>query len=320
MAFINQISSKIQDIKNNQLPQVIEHANKARQNIMPTINKCSQQVQQTAAAVGHLGAEKLDALGKILQVNVSPKSSPIDLLPAITAFDPALENTEFKFLYNESSHLIVQNIGSCVIVKYADDGSENLSLSFLSGEQYHLEYITFHWGTEPMNGSEHTVGGVGYGGEIHFVHRNLKYPSMEAALKQQNGVVAIGMFLNETHDDNMTLMPLTNVLGNIIYNGTETVITSLSASQLISIEKNKEFWIYEGSETIEPFREAIKWIICRSAVPISSGQLDKFRQIRKSRAEDEVEEAMTPIRSTQPANSRLIHSSFKSVAQAQLPN
>lgn len=70
MAFINQISSKIQDIKNNQLPQVIEHANKARQNIMPTINKCSQQVQQTAAAVGHLGAEKLDALGKILQVSI----------------------------------------------------------------------------------------------------------------------------------------------------------------------------------------------------------------------------------------------------------
>ena len=53
----------------------------------------------------------------------------------------------FRFLYNESSHLIVQNIGSCVIVKYADDGSENLILSFLSGEQYHLEYITFHWGT-----------------------------------------------------------------------------------------------------------------------------------------------------------------------------
>jgi len=49
---------------------------------------------------------------------------------------------------------------------------------------------------EPMNGSEHTVGGVGYAGELHLIHRNLKYPNMDVASKQPNGVVAFAVFLN----------------------------------------------------------------------------------------------------------------------------
>ena len=62
MAFLSQLSSKFQEIKNTQLPQVLEQANKARQNLMPVINKCTQQL----TTVGH----QIDALGKILQVKI----------------------------------------------------------------------------------------------------------------------------------------------------------------------------------------------------------------------------------------------------------
>lgn len=31
---------------------------------------------------------------------------------------------------------------------------------------YKLRQIHGHWGSEPMNGSEHLVGGVGYAGEV----------------------------------------------------------------------------------------------------------------------------------------------------------
>lgn len=89
MAFLGQLQSKLQGIKTQAMPQVnavLEQANqattKARQNLMPVLNKCSQQ---------------LDTLGKILQANVSPKQSPIDLVPAITAFDPTLENAVFQW-------------------------------------------------------------------------------------------------------------------------------------------------------------------------------------------------------------------------------
>ena len=77
--------------------------------------------------------------------------------------------------------------------------------------------------------------------------------------------------------------------------------------------------MYEGSETTEPYREVVKWIVFRSAVPISSAQLEKLRALKRSRAEDEVEERILAIRMLQSPNSRLVRSSFKSVAGVELP-
>ncbi|KAI3413768.1 hypothetical protein GPALN_011249 [Globodera pallida] len=311
MAFLGQLQSKLQEIKMQAMPQVsavLEQANqatsKARQNLMPVLSKCGQQ---------------LDTLGKILQANVNPKQSPIDLVPANTAFDPALEKASFEFHYDDTSQPVLQNQGNCLTIKYPESDSVDLKVSFLPDEQYHLERIDLHWGSEPMNGSEHTVGGVGYAGELHFVHRNVKQSSLTEALKQPDGVLAVAVFFNESHEDNATLVPLNNALANVSFRGTECAVHALRISQLVPVEKNKEFWLYDGSETVEPFRETVKWIVCRSAVPISSAQLEKLRQLRKSRAEDEVEQTMQPIRPVQPLNSRLVRSSFKSVAQAELP-
>lgn len=47
-----------------------------------------------------------------------------------------------------------------------------------------------------MNGSEHTVGGVGYAGELHFIHRNIKYANLDTASKAPNGILALAVFLN----------------------------------------------------------------------------------------------------------------------------
>ncbi|KAK6034244.1 hypothetical protein COOONC_28251 [Cooperia oncophora] len=76
--------------------------------------------------------------------------------------------------------------------------TQNLAYRSPHQKQYHLDAMTWHWGTEPMNGSEHTIGGVGYAGELHLIHRNTRFPTMELALKQPNGVLAIAIFLNRT--------------------------------------------------------------------------------------------------------------------------
>lgn len=77
-----------------------------------------------------------------------------------------------------------------------EGNSSELAISFLPEEQYHLDAVNFHWATEPMNGSEHTIGGVGYAGEMHLIHRNTRFATMADALKQPNGVIAIAVFLN----------------------------------------------------------------------------------------------------------------------------
>lgn len=54
MAFLSQLNAKFNEIK-DQLPHVVEQANKAKQNLVPVFNR---------------GIQQLDSLGKILQVNV----------------------------------------------------------------------------------------------------------------------------------------------------------------------------------------------------------------------------------------------------------
>lgn len=65
---------------------------------------------------------------------------------------------------------------------------------------------------------------------------------------------------------------------------------SLRVSQLIPVEKNKEFWLYEGSETVEPFRETVGILFLSFIYEISMlGQMDcvpfrganRFRTARK---------------------------------------
>lgn len=126
--------------------------------------------------------------------------------------------------------------------------------------------------------------------------------------------------LQEAHGDNLNLIPLTNVLANVQFAGNESGLRGLRLGQLLPpAEKCKEFWLYEGSETVEPFRETVKWLVLRAAIPVSSEQLEKLRQLNCTGAEHEREQRMLPIRPVQPLNGRLIRSSFKSVAQAQLP-
>jgi hypothetical protein len=55
------------------------------------------------------------------------------------------------------------------------------------------------------------------------------------------------------------LIPLTNLLSHVTYAGTECAALhgGLRISQLLSADKTKEFWLYDGSETVEPFRETV---------------------------------------------------------------
>lgn len=49
---------------------------------------------------------------------------------------------------------------------------------------------------------------------------------MEVALKQPNGVLAIAVFLNESHDDNPAIAPFIDLLKNVTYKGNETKVRS----------------------------------------------------------------------------------------------
>uniref|UniRef100_A0A1I7TKB9 Carbonic anhydrase n=1 Tax=Caenorhabditis tropicalis TaxID=1561998 RepID=A0A1I7TKB9_9PELO len=312
MAFLSQLQGGIAQLK--------QKAEAAAPSIAGSLNQLKEapKFMESAFKTG-LNKVKLDSLGKVLNVpSLGRSQSPIDIVPVITAFGEHLQNAHFEVTYESTGDFKAVNDGNSVWLMREGNSSE-LAISFLPEEQYHLDAINFHWATEPMNGSEHTIGGVGYAGEMHLIHRNTRFATMADALKQPNGVIAIAVFLNESHDDNPTFSPLINLLPQIIYKGSECKLCSFDFQTFFPIaEKTKEFWMYEGSETTEPFRETVNWIVIRAALPISSHQLDKLREVRAGRYDEEFSDKvpMKPLRSIQAASSRTIQSSFRSAAGA----
>ncbi|KAK6727112.1 hypothetical protein RB195_005048 [Necator americanus] len=307
MAFLSQLSGHLQTLK-EKTATMAEGAPAIGAHLQSLKDSAPKLVESALNAKnGLLNRVKLDSLGKVLHVSgLGRYQSPIDIVPVITAFGEHLQNAEFRAEYHNTGDFRATNTGNAVWLLREGNESE-LAMSFLPEEQYHLDAITWHWGTEPMNGSEHTIGGVGYAGELHLIHRNTRFPTMDLALKQPNGALTIAIFLNESHDENTAITPFIELLPNITYKGNEVRIGHFNIAGLFpSQEKTKEFWMYEGSETVEPYRETVHWLVFRSALPISSVQLDRLREIRAGGYDEERETPMLPIRAPQAPNSRTV--------------
>lgn len=66
----------------------------------------------------------------------------------------------------------------------------------LGSHVYKLQQWHCHWGARDGEGSEHTVDGRAYSGELHLVHWNTsKYNSFPEAAGQADGLAVLGVLL-----------------------------------------------------------------------------------------------------------------------------
>lgn len=71
-----------------------------------------------------------------------------------------------------------------------------ISGNALNGEQFVLSGFHFHWGNSNVGGAEHLINNRQYDVEMHLVHFNRKFSSLERALDANDGSVAVlGIFL-----------------------------------------------------------------------------------------------------------------------------
>ncbi|KAF8788561.1 Carbonic anhydrase 1 like protein [Argiope bruennichi] len=81
-------------------------------------------------------------------------------------------------------------------------------------ESYELVQFHSHWGNDNTCGSEHTVDGKAYAGELHFVHWNRdKFPSCAEAVPSPSGLTVIAVFLEG--EKNPEMDKLCDVLSKI---------------------------------------------------------------------------------------------------------
>lgn len=62
-------------------------------------------------------------------------------------------------------------------------------------DEYHLASMQAHWGSSPQNGSAHLINSLGYAAEIHLIHWNSKYESIEKAINCPDGLLVLAVFV-----------------------------------------------------------------------------------------------------------------------------
>jgi carbonic anhydrase len=142
----------------------------------------------------------------------------------------------------------------------------NLSISGADlSEIFYLIQFHFHWGYNAYQGSEHTIDGIKYPLEIHFVHQ----------ARYSGAFAVLGILFNLQRDDNSYINELLSIL-NQTSNTSIFVERRINLSRLFPIASSPRFYRYNGSFTTPPCTEGVTWIILERLVPISSYQLEVF--------------------------------------------
>ncbi|KAF5296173.1 hypothetical protein FQA39_LY12627 [Lamprigera yunnana] len=201
------------------------------------------------------------------------RQSPIHINPNdIKTLTPT---QKLKWSYIPENTENVSNSGHGWKVQVNGKGSE------LSGgplkDTYVLEQFHCHWGASDDCGSEHTIEGQTFAGELHLVHWNTRYSSIEEACKHPDGICVLGVLLKpgkKHHEFNKIVAQLHNI-----------PFKEQSAKLGIPVDPSafipeSTYWSYQGSLTTPPCLECVVWVLFKEPIEVSQEQLQACRTLR----------------------------------------
>jgi len=211
------------------------------------------------------------------------RQSPVDIQQV--NIESLHTNKKLTWRYIAENTEEVTNTGYCWKVHVNGEGSD------LTGgpldAQYMLEQFHCHWGETNHHGSEHTINGQKYAGELHLVHWNVtKYHSFAEAAKHPDGLCVLGVFLKPGKRNN-ELDKVTAQLSRIEFRG-QTVTIGCPLNPGLFIPEDSGYYTYQGSLTTPPCSECVIWIVFKEPIEVSNEQLTAFRNL-KSFGKDEAQ-------------------------------
>lgn len=145
---------------------------------------------------------------------------------------------------------------------------------------YAFDSVHFHWGENMTSGSEHSLDGSKYAGEIHLIHYNHMYGTYCQAKTHPNGIVIMATLLQESNTTNANLEAVVNNLRRVRTKNSKAVInTPLPISALLPSSTSKYF-MYRGSLTTCPYFETVVWVVFSEPLLVSRRQMMKFHSLR----------------------------------------
>ncbi|KAI5635751.1 eukaryotic-type carbonic anhydrase domain-containing protein [Phthorimaea operculella] len=225
------------------------------------------------------------------------KQSPVDIDTTQAKTGRSAPPLVWNYSVNHTRSVV--NPGYCWRVDENGFSSE-LRGGPLGNDVYKLQQWHCHWGAVDGEGSEHTVDGRAFSGELHLVHWNTsKYNSFAEAAGQADGLAVLGVLLavGKKHDE---LEKVVRLLPFITHKGDKvTMMDPLDPAKLLP--KRNAFWTYHGSLTTPPCTECVTWILFKDPVECSAEQLACMRKLRCGEA-SAGEEAMELLHNYRPTN------------------
>ncbi|EDW84721.1 uncharacterized protein Dwil_GK12982 [Drosophila willistoni] len=153
---------------------------------------------------------------------------------------------------------------------------------------YETMAVHFHWGSSQSKGSEHLINGRRYDLEVHIVHRNIKYSTVEEARNYNDGLAVLAVLFKVVRTSHSFYQPgLNEVFGSLLhlteFNSTYTPAALLTLGSLLGTLDRGNFYAYKGSLTTPPCSPAVLWHVFAEVLPISHQELPKFWQLRDRR-------------------------------------
>lgn len=205
------------------------------------------------------------------------RQSPVDINTSNAKRGRDLKSQPLKWKYVPENTKSLVNPGYCWRVDVNGAGSE-LTGGPLGDNIYKLEQFHCHWGCSDGKGSEHTVDGVSYSGELHLVHWNTtKYQTFGEAAQHPDGLAVLGVFL-KAGQHHQELDKIAKLLPFVLHKGDRVTLPEpCDPGKLLPTET--VYWTYEGSLTTPPCSESVIWIVFKTPIEVSHDQLDLFRNL-----------------------------------------
>lgn len=159
--------------------------------------------------------------------------------------------------------------------------SNSLARSFnpYADSHFVLQYVQFFWNSEKDEDSSlHRINGIGYPLEIHFVHMNTIFTSLEEAFRKPEGLLILSaMAVPSTHESYL-FDRILDELANITKPAQQVAIEEDSTWRSLLPADTSRFYRYQGSMILPPCHESVQWIVFEEKLKLGLRQLKRMRR------------------------------------------
>lgn len=215
------------------------------------------------------------------------RQSPIELVTAEAQTDRTTLQNIVLTNWNSRLQGLLTNHGHGFMFKPRDNGTRS-SLCTHRGV-YNFIQFHFHWGEQAGEGSEHTLDGQSYDGELHLVH---KKDAASQSDSSGDAYTVVGMLLKCQRD-----LPVVSPWSKFQTLPAYDKSTDINEFALIDFlpphintpfgcdrkqectTLDQEYFYYEGSLTTPPCKEAVHWVVLKNILAVPEAFFDTVRKL-----------------------------------------